>query len=77
MLVLGCMRSASTSMTDFLLEMIFGSPEPMATGNRNLEHHPNRHFWKGIPKKIKGYEGYPSSTIGCVPKRCTNRMGVF
>ena len=52
MLVLGCMRSASSSMTEFLLKMT-GLP---------------RHYVPLLPGKVKGYEGYPSSTIDYISK---------
>ena len=52
MLVLGCMRSASSSVTDFLLS-ITGLP---------------RHSVPMLPGKVKGYEGFPSSTIDYISK---------
>lgn len=52
MLVLGCMRSASTSLSEFLIS-VTGLP---------------RHFVRSLPERIEGYEHYPSSTASCIPK---------
>jgi len=52
MLVLGCMRSASTSLSEFLMS-VTGLP---------------RHFVRSLPERIEGYEHYPSSTASRIPK---------
>jgi len=52
MLVLGCMRSASTSVTEALIK-ISGLP---------------RHFVPALPGRVSGYEYYPSSTADIISK---------
>jgi len=52
MLVLGCMRSASTSVSEALIK-ISGIP---------------RHFEPPLPGRVSGYEYYPSSTADIISK---------